>query len=406
MNTVRLREYQSQAGLPLPRPVADILRTRFSKQLTVTRSFESDGGYDLTAGDWVGQIVFGDTAIVIDPKTPVDNLFYMLTYAYKLPEFQRETFPFDVAEDVFELIILIFARQVESLARRGIYRGYVAWDENLPMVQGRLLMSEQVRRNPVQLHRFYTRRDEFTADVLENRLLKAVIFKLSRFGYHQPDLRHRLLRLLRSFDEVSQVSIMRDDFDRVLYGRLNGHYKPVHALARLLWDHLSLESAEGEHPCASYLLNMWQVFEVFVAEYLAEFLTTVLGVDVAIQQNLWLDLDQRVTGIPDIVLKVWGEPAVVLDTKYKLYSGKPSNDDLNQMVAYCHRLGLDTAILIYPGAVPADRFQFKEIGVEVRSIDLGGDLSTFRKRCQVFADSLFSVMNTSGFLTTQRRLRI
>ena len=50
------------------------------------------------------------------------------------------------------------------------------------MLRGRLVMQEQIRLNRVRLHRFYTRRDEFTADVLENQLLKAVVFQLSRLA--------------------------------------------------------------------------------------------------------------------------------------------------------------------------------------------------------------------------------
>ena len=382
-----MREYQLLQGRPLPRPAAQLLRERFSRQVTVSRSFEVDG-YDLQAGDWVGQIVAGDVCLSIEPKTPVHNLFEMLTYAYKLPQFRREPFPFAEADDLLEVIVLIFARQLEGLVRQGIYRGYVGWDENVPFLQGRLLMAAQLRQNPVQLHRFVTRRDEFTADVLENRLLAAVVYRLSRQEYHQPDLRHRLRRLLRAFDEVTLCPPTSDDFRRVVYGRLTQHYVPLHALARLLWEHLSLESAEGEHAFFSYLLNMWQVFEVFVAEYLAEHFAGVPRFDVATQQNLWLDLEQRVQGVPDIVLKVDDRPALVLDTKYKVLTGKPSNDDLNQMRAYCHQMGLGQGMLIYPGGVPPDQFRFRDITVKVRSLDLAGDLATFRARCRTLADAL------------------
>jgi 5-methylcytosine-specific restriction enzyme subunit McrC len=396
MTNLRLSEYETLLGQPLPQSTAQTLRERFAKYLTIRPSFEPLGAFDLVAGDWVGQLVIDGLRIVIEPKTPVDNLFYMLTYAYQLPRFQREPFPFGVSEDLFEMVVLIFARQVENLVRRGIYRSYVPWNENLPLMQGRLLMNEQVRRNAVHLHRFYTRRDEFTADVLENRLLKAVIFLLSRLEYQQLHLRRRTRRLLRAFDEVSLQAIVRDDFDRVLYGRLNQHYQSVHSLARLLWEHLSLESYAGEHAFVSYLLHMWQVFEVFIAEYLREFFSQIPGVDVTPQQNIWLDVEQRVRSIPDIVIKVDNRPALVLDTKYKLLQTKPVESDFYQMIAYCHRLGLRRGILIYPGRVKPDRYVFKDIGVEVQSLDLGGSLDDFRSRCHTFAQQLHCIVATDA----------
>lgn len=393
MEFIRIAEYQELAGQPLPQGVAQALRDRYSRQLSVNRNFQMPGTFDLKASDWVGQIVVGDVCVIIEPKTPVDNLFYMLTYAYKLPQFQREPFTFGISEDLLELVVLIFARQVENLVRRGIYRGYVAREENLPVLRGRLLMSEQLSHNPIQLHRFFTRRDEFTADVLENRLLKAVIFLLSRLRYQRPDLRHRLRRLLRAFDQVSLRPVTRDDFDRVSYGRLNQHYASLHSLARLLLEHLSLESHEGEQPFVSYLLHMWQVFEVFTAEYLTEHFSRIRGIDVAVQQDLWLDAEQRVKGVPDVVIKLDDRPALVLDTKYKTLSSQPSNTDFYQMVTYCHRLGLKRGILIYPGTERLRR-RFRDISVDVVSLDLTGGLSSFRLQCQRFAEELLQTIRS------------
>lgn len=391
MQLIRLSEYQQLVGQRLPAQVARALRGRCSKVLSVDRNFETPGTFDLKASDWVGQIVVGDLCVVIDPKTPIDNLFYMLTYAYGLPHFQREPFPFGVSEDLLELVVLIFARQVENLVRRGIYRSYVSRDENLPVLRGRLLMHEQVCCNPVQLHRFFTRRDEFTADVLENQLLKAVIFLLSRLTYRQPDLRRRLRRLLRGFDQVSLRPISRDDFDRISYGRLNQHYASVHNLARLLWDHLSLESYEGEESFISYVLHMWRVFEVFTAEYLTEFFSEIPRIDVAVQHNLWLDAEERVRGVPDVVIKLNDRPALVLDTKYKVLRSQPTNADFYQMVTYCHHMGLSRGILIYPGTARTTH-SFSNISIDVLSLDLTGDLSAFRHRCHRFGQEIERVV--------------
>lgn len=392
MEFIHINEYQELIAQSLPQQVAQTLRVRCKKFLSIDRNFQQPGTFDIQANDWVGQIVVGDVCIVIDPKMPIDNLFYMLTYAYKLPRFQRAPFTLGISEELLELVVLIFVRQVENLARKGIYRSYIAREENQLILRGKLLMNEQLSRNPIQLHRFFTRRDEFTADVLENRLLKAVLFLLSRLRYRHPNLRHRLRRLLRIFDQVSLRPITHDDFDRVSYCRLNQHYASLHNLARLLWEHLSLESHEGEQPFISYVLHMWQVFEVFTAEYLTEFFSKIPGVDVAVQQNLWLDVEKRVRGIPDIVIKLDDHPALVIDTKYKQFRGQPSNEDLYQMVTYCHRLGLNRGVLIYPGTERLT-LTFKDISIDVLSLDLAGDLPVFRSRCQNFAETLYQTIH-------------
>ena len=118
--------------------------------------------------------------------------------------------------------------------------------------------------------------------------------------------------------------------------------------------------------------------------------------DIVAQQNIWLDVEQRVRGVPDIVVRIDGRPALVLDTKYKLYQTKPSNDDFNQMVMYCHRLGLSRGLIVYPGGVKPDRFFFKDIAIQVRSLNLTGDLAAFRARCQAFAEAVYLVAVGQG----------
>ena len=53
------------------------------------------------------------------------------------------------------------------------------------------------------VHRFYERTAEFTADVLENRILKHTIWLLSRMDFSRADLRRQLRRVASAFAESS-----------------------------------------------------------------------------------------------------------------------------------------------------------------------------------------------------------
>ncbi|HQI04647.1 MAG TPA: hypothetical protein PL195_05240, partial [bacterium] len=48
-----------------------------------------------------------------------------------------------------------------------------------------------------------------------------------------------------------------------------------------------------------------------------------------------------------------GEQKVILDTKWKVFSGMPSDSDIQQMFVYCKRLknenSIQKAFLVYPG---------------------------------------------------------
>jgi 5-methylcytosine-specific restriction enzyme subunit McrC len=77
---------------------------------------------------------------------------------------------------------------------------------------------------------------------------------------------------------------------------------------------------------------------------------------------------------PDIVWKVRGSPAAVIDAKYKAEepAGYP-NADLYQLLAYCTVLGLSTGHLVYAkGNEEPARHRVRRSGVEIfcHAVDL------------------------------------
>lgn len=380
-----LREYERCRCESLIKEQATILRERFARQLTVDWNW-SLGAWELTAKQYVGVIVLDDLRIHIEPKVNLQNLFYMLTYAYDLADFRREAVALTPGEDIFEFIVVIFLRQVEQLVQRGIYRTYVTEEENQPYLRGRLLLADHLQRNALHVQRFYQRTSEFTADVLENRILRYTLGMLARLDYRKPGLRQQIRRVASAFAEVSPVAMAPADCDRVVYTRLNAAYRTRISLARLLIQHLSLEAGRGSTQFAAYLLDMNKVFEHFVARFLADHFASHASIQVEIQPDIWLDTDHQHKGIPDVVLRQNGRPHLVLDTKYKTFRDKPEEADRNQMVIYCHTLGLPRGVLIYADDHTINhRADFKGIVLRAQSLALHGSLDTFKERCQQFA---------------------
>jgi 5-methylcytosine-specific restriction enzyme subunit McrC len=383
--TLFLREHESCQCATLTAEQASQLHRHFARYLAIQPAWQS-GAWELTARQYVGVIVLEDLRIQIEPKVNLQNLFYMLTYAYDLADFRQEAAALTPSEEIFEFIVIIFLRQVEQLVQRGIYRAYITEEENQPCLRGRLLLADHLQRNGVHVQRFYQRTSEFTADVLENRILRYTLNLLARFDYREPGLRQQIRRVASAFAEVSPAPIAPVDCDRVVYTRLNLAYRPRINLARLLIQHLSLEGAQGSTQFASYLLDMNKVFELFVARFLASHFADDTSVQVEIQPDIWLDSDRQEKGIPDIVLRRESQPYLVLDTKYKTFHSRPDQADRNQMVTYCHTLGLSRGLLIYADDQAIDYCaNFKGIVLRSQALALHGSLDTFRERCQRFA---------------------
>ena len=383
--TLYLREYESCLCAALTQEQADALHPQYDRYLTVQRGWQP-GTWELTARHYVGTIVLSDLRVIIESKVSLQNLFYMLTYAHNLADFRPDVDPLAASDDLFEFIVIIFLREVERLVQRGIYRAYITEEDNHPFLRGRLVLADHLQRNALHVQRFYQRTSEFTADVLENRILRYTLGLLSRLEYRERDLRQQIRRVASAFAEVSLTPIAPADCDRVVYTRLNAAYRTRINLARLLIQHLSLEGRAGSTEFATYLLDMNKVFELFVARFLASHFASHPSIQVEIQPDIWLDVDRQEKGIPDIVLRRDGYPVLVLDTKYKAFHGRPDEADRNQMVTYCHTLGLPRGILIYANDLPVvHQAEFKGIVLSAQALALHGSLDEFGIRCKQFA---------------------
>jgi len=346
---IRLQEYGRCVTDQISAENAEHLRTHFSTCLTISPAWGQDGAYELMARAHIGTIVLDGLSIVILPKVPIDNLFYMLTYAYDLPKFRDEQDWQAMSDNLFEFVVQIFVSQVGQLARQGLHRAYLEQNDNSSYLRGRLLLSTHLRQNVVAPHRFYQRETIYSAELLENHILKYTLWYLSRIGEFDISLRQQIKRTLSAFAHVSLREVAALDCGAVVYNRLNQSYHtPIH-LAQLLLQNLSLEGREGKRPFAAFLLPMYQVFELYVARFLAEHLAKHPSLSVDIQQSIWLDVGEKEKGIPDIVIKRNGKPLLVIDTKYKRFQKAPSKADRNQMFMYCHALDVAKGLLLYAG---------------------------------------------------------
>ncbi len=70
---------------------------------------------------------------------------------------------------------------------------------------------------------------------------------------------------------------------------------------------------------------------------------------------------EQVRQKPDIIIEIDQKSVFILDTKWKIVSDRPSEDDLRQMFAYNRLFGTKQAYLVYPGENKEIRGEFYDI---------------------------------------------
>jgi 5-methylcytosine-specific restriction enzyme subunit McrC len=314
----------------------------------------NDFTYGIRSKGWVGNIPIGEDLLIrVVPKVPVSNLFRMLEVAYSLRSFRifdGET-GIQSVEDLYERIVSILSRRVLDRARKGLYRSYVSETDELPYVRGRIDPVATALNKVKGIARASCRYDEHTADLNENRILLWTLHQVRRQALRQARVRRELDSARRALAGTITLEPRRASHCvGLLYNRLNSDYAPMHGLCRFILEQTGPGIDQGDRTFVPFELNMPQLFETFVAEWLRA--NPPDAATVRCHHNARLDANFKMAINVDIVLldKATDRPIAVLDTKYKVHE-QPTEADIYQIAFYASELRVSRAILIYPSSL-------------------------------------------------------
>ncbi|CAN5798651.1 hypothetical protein BH23CHL8_BH23CHL8_30010 [soil metagenome] len=369
MTPLVIRQYQETEPLVLAPEVLRHLIAEYAKTLDILPA----GGTTvrLKGNNHVGLVRAPGLDLLIQPKIETLSVLWMLGFADRLVDLDLPELPLDVEAGLLDVLARLFARQTEAVIRRGIFRTYVEREENLRYVRGRIEPLADLRANQGLRHQVACRFAELTADVPHNRILLAVTLQLLRYRYRLPGIHERLAWNAVHLAEVSPARVSERDFATLRYGRLDAHYRSVHALARLIVRNLTFEFEPGTRPAPSFLVDMDKVFQEFLTR-LVEEQARPSGLRLRDTRDLRLDRAGEVVIDPDIVLTDGVRIRAAFDAKYKRHD---PGTDVYQALAYAKGLGLSRVTLIYPadGEVTptVHRIRNDDVEVLVRTIPVG-----------------------------------
>lgn len=343
MTLLRLRESSVPERHSLPADVAAALN-----QLDIATVTPAGGG------DWtianirkVGVIQVADCQIAIQPKVPVARLFFMMSYALNRDFWRDEDVTISSDSDMLDTIAVVFLRHVARATRQGLLQGYESYEESLPIVRGRINIPAQIGRRGGLAFPAQVVFDEFTVDIVENRMILSAARRLLKLPMLSHQTRTELRKVTQSLDGVTTLT-SGHPLPRVQFTRLNSRYKAAIVLAEIILGNSSIEQDSGETTATGFLFDMWRIFEDFVTTTLAQGLERRGGTAEAQATGTYLDTGSKVTLRPDLLWSDGVRPMAVVDAKYKAtkFANYP-NADVYQMLAYCVRFGLETGHLVY-----------------------------------------------------------
>lgn len=262
---------------------------------------------------------------------------------------------------LLEVFIQQFLAAVQSVVKRGLRSDYVAVQDNLPALRGKIQVSRHIRQNVVRRDLFYTEHDLFTPNRPENRLLHAALGAVLALSKTQEN--QRLARELSFvFDGIPKPLNFQQDFNAIRLDRGMSYYEHALDWAKLILSGMTPLTGAGKNQAPSLLFPMEALFEAYVEKHLRRQIAPSFTLKAQVcsqhlikhQSQNWFRLK------PDLLVQDdQRHNRILLDTKWKLLDSQKNNGsekyqlsqaDFYQLFAYGHHYlqGAGDVALVYP----------------------------------------------------------
>ncbi|QKF59067.1 McrC family protein [Aliarcobacter lanthieri] len=326
---------------------------------------------DLKASKYCGILNFESQDFYILPKISNHNnekdaeqnlniFIYMLMYAYdvRLSNEQLASCA-NQKHSILEVFVQMFASNLLSELKKGLYKEYILEQDNLPVLKGKYLINENLKYNFIR-NRIYCEYDDFTPNNSLNQFFLYGLKYLQKFVKDKKLLKQCEL----IFDEVEYRQFDINKLENIHFNRQNQRFKKSFEIAILLLKQL-IPNFSKDKKSFAFLFDMNVLFEKFIARIFKE-----LNNSAKIQnKNSFGDLTLK----PDIILN-----NQIIDTKYKKLNNIDDikQSDKLQAFAYGINYNVKNVMLLYPtykDDIDDKIILGKEsiVNLSIKTIDLG-----------------------------------
>ncbi|MBD5258231.1 MAG: 5-methylcytosine-specific restriction endonuclease system specificity protein McrC [Barnesiella sp.] len=335
----------------------------------------------------------------------IKNIYYMLSYAFQ--ELGRNNYE-DIAGERFDEIHDLFAeilyRGISARLKQGLLRRYTVRHDIIPSLKGRLNIHESIALYARGRRQLSCEYDEYSADILFNRILKTTICLLINHKDVKPHRKQALNKLLPFFADIATVDLRRVRWDALRFDRNSGSYRMLMYICYFIADNLLLTTQQGQYRMHSLSdTNMCRLFERFVLEYYRRHHNELNPCARQIEWNI-VPEQSSANVLPrmqtDIFLTI-GDRTLIIDTKYYTHSmaGYYDKDTIHshhqyQIYSYVmnhdrHHTGKTDGMLLYARTqeeiVPDHHARFTDGNtIYYRTLNLNNDFAEIKAQLESF----------------------
>lgn len=327
----------------------------------------------IIAGQMVGVIATSGCSLEILPKIDEETIESDATIRHRLIRMLDVSLELKLgsgqaatmarqAESLLDIFIRLFAERLLAEVQRGLPRAYLAQEDDLTALRGRLNIKRQFTTLAVRPDSLACRYDVLSADTALIRIMKACVVLLRHYTRAADTLR-RLNELRSLLVDVSDIPLNHLPWTQVRIDRTNHRLEMLYNLARLLlkrdWQATHYDS-QAQHGM-TLLFPMNDLFEAYIAALAKR---AVRGTEWTVRAQagrLYCLIEdgkegkRRFQTRPDLLIEQNHQTVMIIDTKWKRIGRHPedarrgvSQVDVYQMMAYARLYHSPQVMLLYP----------------------------------------------------------
>lgn len=335
----------------------------------------------------------------------IRNIYYMLAYAFQ--ELRQNNYAEITGEkfdDIYDLFAEIIARGISYQLKQGLYREYVARNESMQTVRGKIDINGTIvnrMRNNQQIACDY---DELSENNIFNRILLTTATTLIKHSDVKKEKKSKLKQLMLFFQNVQPIDVHTIRWNALRFDRNNKNYRMLLYLCYFIISEWLMTTEEGQYKMRGFSDDhMCRLFEKFVLEYYKKHHPELKPCAAQIDWNIEKELST--TNILPImqtdILLTMQDRTLIIDTKYYTRSMQKQFDkysihsqNLYQMHTYVteydegHKGNVD-GMLLYAKTqeeiTPDGQMKHRDGNtIYFRTLDLNAEFETIKKRLDSF----------------------
>lgn len=147
---------------------------------------------------------------------PIQNIYYLLSYAWQLLEEGEEQDVTAVpADNLLNLVTALLLKNTRRLLRQGLAQSYYRRTDTLGILKGKIDLTHSFKTDLLRQGKAVCTFEDLSNDILPNQIIKATLHRLLATPALAPDLLLSLRPLYRQLEPVTTLELTA-----VLFGQL------------------------------------------------------------------------------------------------------------------------------------------------------------------------------------------